>query len=619
MRIRAALLALTLLPCATAHAAPDPPVPEAALRGAATRGMALVDRSLAVWQQQRTCFSCHHQALPIAAIMLARSRGIAFDDALARKNISSGLLPLKSLDRNVQGYQQIDPAMEVGMELVAGSIAGVPQGIARAATARTVAGWQFPDGHWTTLDLRPPQSYGPITATATAIRGVRAYWPAGHDAEIADRTARARDWLLNATPRSTADMAYRLRGLVWTNAAAADIARAAEALRALQHDDGGWGQLPSRQTDVYATADAMLALHDGGLPVGDSVYQRGLRYLLDHQQPDGSWRVETRMHEQALVSPPHFEIGFPHGEHQMISCMGSALAVTAVMRALPEANAPSSTLVDAAEWRAADEASWIMTALFGTAGELRAVLDGGLSPNAATSEGTTLLMMASADIEKVRLLVDRGADVNRAAKTGFTPLMVALNRRGASPVARLLLDRGAHVQPADPKPVHGASPLFYAAWAGNLDAARVLVERGASPSMPMKLGGQGAVTLLDIAVFQGDQPMVRQLAAAGLDVNALDEYGLSMLDNAVLGNDVGMARTLIALGAKVDQTDEMSLTALMHASSVDFGDTAMVELLVASGADRSAKSKDGLTALDLARKFGHEGGARILSSGRASN
>jgi ankyrin repeat protein len=130
--------------------------------------------------------------------------------------------------------------------------------------------------------------------------------------------------------------------------------------------------------------------------------------------------------------------------------------------------------------------------------------------------------------------------------------------------------------------VHGASPLFYAVWSGNLDAARVLVERGASPGMPMKLGGQGAVTLLDIAVFQGDQPMVRQLAAAGLDVNALDEYGLSMLDNAVLGNDVEMARTLIALGAKVDQVDETSLTALMHASSVDFGDTAMVELLVAS-------------------------------------
>jgi N-acyl-D-amino-acid deacylase len=618
MRARAALLALTLLPCATARAA-DPPVAEAALRDAATRGMALVDRSLAVWQQQRTCFSCHHQALPIAATMLARSRGIGFDEALARKNISAGLLPLKSVDRNVQGYQQIDPSMEVGMELVAGNIAGVPQGIARAATARTVAGWQLPDGHWTTLDLRPPQSYGPITATAIAIRGVRAYWPAGHDAEIAERTARARNWLLNSTPRDTADMSYRLRGLVWTNAADADIARAAAALRALQRADGGWGQLPSRPTDVYATADVMLALHDAGLPVSDGVYQRGLRYLLDHQQSDGSWRVETRMHEQALVSPPHFEIGFPHGEHQMISCMGSTLAVIAVMRALPEAKTPSPPLVDTADWRAPGEAPWMMTALFGSAGELRAALDAGLSPDAATAEGTTLLMMASADIEKVRLLVDRGADVNGAAKTGFTPLMVALNRRGASPVAQLLLDRGARVQPADPKPVHGASPLFYAVWSGNLDAARALVERGASPNVPMKLAGQGAVTMLDIAVFQGDQPMVRQLAAAGLDVNALDEFGLSILDNAVLGNDVGMARTLIALGAKVDVTDETSLTALMHASSVDFGDTAMVELLVASGADRSAKSKDGLTALDLARKFGHDASARVLSSGRASN
>jgi ankyrin repeat protein len=80
-----------------------------------------------------------------------------------------------------------------------------------------------------------------------------------------------------------------------------------------------------------------------------------------------------------------------------------------------------------------------------------------------------------------------------------------------------------------------------------------------------------------------------------------------------------MARTLIKLGAKVDLVDETSSTALMHAASVDFGDTAMVTLLVASGADRSAKSKDGLTALDLARKFGHDASARVLSSGRASN
>jgi hypothetical protein len=114
MRIRATLLALTLLPCATAHATADPLVPESALRDAATRGMALVDRSLAVWQQQRTASPAITRRCPSPPPMLARSRGIAFDEALARKNISAGLLPLKSLDRNVQGYQQIDLSLEVG-------------------------------------------------------------------------------------------------------------------------------------------------------------------------------------------------------------------------------------------------------------------------------------------------------------------------------------------------------------------------------------------------------------------------------------------------------------------------------------------------------------------------
>lgn len=161
MRIHVALLAVTLLSCATADAQPATPIPDATLRDAATRSMGLIDRSVGVWQQQRTCFSCHHQALPIAATMLARSRSIPIDEAVARKNISAGLLALKSLDRNVQGYQQIDLSMEVGMELVTGAIAGVPPGITRAATARTVAGWQYPDGQTSGRRSRTGPSWQP--------------------------------------------------------------------------------------------------------------------------------------------------------------------------------------------------------------------------------------------------------------------------------------------------------------------------------------------------------------------------------------------------------------------------------------------------------------------------
>ena len=61
---------------------------------------------------------------------------------------------------------------------------------------------------------------------------------------------------------------------------------------------------------------------------------------------------------------------------------------------------------------------WVETMLFGSVADVRKLLDGGLSPNAATkSGGTTALMMAAPDVEKMRLLLDRGADVNARAQS----------------------------------------------------------------------------------------------------------------------------------------------------------------------------------------------------------
>ena len=60
-------------------------------------------------------------------------------------------------------------------------------------------------------------------------------------------------------------------------------------------------------------------------------------------------------------------------------------------------------------------------ALFGTAAQLKAQLDAGLDPNSKTPGGTTLLMMAAADAEKVKLLIDRGADVNAKARRASPP------------------------------------------------------------------------------------------------------------------------------------------------------------------------------------------------------
>jgi ankyrin repeat protein len=45
------------------------------------------------------------------------------------------------------------------------------------------------------------------------------------------------------------------------------------------------------------------------------------------------------------------------------------------------------------------------------------------------------------------------------------------------------------------------------------------------------------------------------------------------------------------------------MTPLLYAASIDFGGSAMIDLLLQSGARPDARTKDGLTALDLARKY----------------
>ena len=87
-------------------------------------------------------------------------------------------------------------------------------------------------------------------------------------------------------------------------------------------------------------------------------------------------------------------------------------------------------------------------AVLGEAETVRALLDGGAAVDAADTKGRTALGMAvgGGHVEVARLLLDRGADVNRqtSAQFGITPLMTAA-MRGDADMARLLIERGADV------------------------------------------------------------------------------------------------------------------------------------------------------------------------------
>jgi ankyrin repeat protein len=575
------------------------------VRSAATRAVAIVQHGSTGFSELMQCFSCHDHALPMLALRVARERGVAVDEAAASQVAAKGLLyspDLTSIDHAVQDPMIVDPASDDGWALVAAHAVGVQPNLVTAVYARRVANWQRPEGYWPTLDDRPPQSYSLFTATAVALRAMQLYMPTKSHQEVDERRARAKTWLLTAQPHDTEDFTFRLFGLHWAGATPDERGRAVQDLLALQRSNGGWAEIPHMQPDAYSTGEALVALHEaGGVAVTDPAWQKGLQYLLSTQEADGSWHVHTRMLSPAAVSPPYFETGFPYEHDQFLSTAATCWASMALMLNLPKAAKPSAPQPPAALSPQGLE-PWMETALFGTASELKAQLDGGLDPNSKTPEGTTLLMMAAHDAEKVKLLIDRGADVRANAKSGYTALMVATTYLGTSPSVKLLLEHGAEARPGKGV-MFEASPLFLAALTGDRDNVALLLAKGADPNRRMEIIGMFPTSPLIEAVFFGDPAIVKVLVQGGADVREKDLDGMTPLHWAVVAHRPEAAKALLDAGADVNAVDRFGYTPLLYAATIDFGDPEAATALLQAGADLSIKTKEGKTPLAQAREY----------------
>jgi ankyrin repeat protein len=575
------------------------------IRSAATRAIAIVQRGTTGFYKAQDCFSCHGHGLPMLAFRVAREHGISVDEPAAQQVAAKGLLAapdLSSIDHAVQDMMIVDPALSDGWALIAADAAGVRPGLVTAAYAQRVSNWQRPDGHWPTIDDRPPQSYSPFTATAVALRAMQLYMPARLANETSERLARAKAWLLRAEPRDTEEDTFRLFGLHWAGASTDECRRAARDLIALERPNGGWAELPHMQPDAYSTGEALVALHvAGGVPVTDPAWQKGLQYLLSTQDDQGAWHVRTRMLSPAQVSPPYFETGFPYGHDQFLSTDATCWAAMALMLTLPKEASPAAPRpLPALAPKGLQP--WMETGLFGTAQELKAELDKGLDPNSKTPEGTTLLMLVAHDAEKVKLLIDRGADVRAKAKTGSTALMVAATYFGTSKSVKLLLDRGAEARPGTGV-MFNASPLLLAALAGDGENVALLVAKGADANRPMNIIGVFPTSPLMQAVLQGDPGVVAALLSAGADINEKDQDGMTVLHWAVVAHRLDALKILLARGATVNARDRSGYTPLHYAATIDHGDAETATALLAAGADPSVKNKDGKTALGQAGEY----------------
>jgi hypothetical protein len=104
------------------------------------------------------------------------------------------------------------------------------------------------------------------------------------------------------------------------------------------------------------------------------------------------------------------------------------------------------------------------------------------------------------DAERIKKLLEEGADPNIRDGDGNTPLHFAASK-GCAEVARLLLRHGADPNAQDK---NGETPLHVAAYWGRVDVVRLLLEHGADPTVKNKDGD----TPLDIARARGHREVV---------------------------------------------------------------------------------------------------------------
>jgi ankyrin repeat protein len=121
----------------------------------------------------------------------------------------------------------------------------------------------------------------------------------------------------------------------------------------------------------------------------------------------------------------------------------------------------------------------------------------------------------------------------------------------------------------------------------------------------MNLLGMFPLTPMMLLATTPRTDSIRALLDNGAHVDEVDDDGITSLSWAAIANRVDMARLLIQRGADVNHVDKKGMTPLLYAASIDFGDSAMIDLLLKSGASVAVRSKEGLTALDLARKYKH--------------
>lgn len=164
----------------------------------------------------------------------------------------------------------------------------------------------------------------------------------------------------------------------------------------------------------------------------------------------------------------------------------------------------------------------------------------------------------------VVLLLDHGADPNyfyEEMDLNDTCLIKAL-ANGNLEIARILLERGANVNAKD---INGQTALHAALWRGQNEAAKWAIKNGANV---MDQDEHQWTSLHFAACDSGiDKNVIELIIKKGIPINVANEDGQTPLHLAMIGNVANKVKLFLQLGADINLVNDINCTPLRMAQT----------------------------------------------------